>query len=1067
MSTIGSINLSALENAMEHELDPQNFQFWYNELIDLELEGNETPEVLETIFRGLKWILVYEHTNAEELKEIAEKEAVDMAEKEENWEQEKELLKEELSSLRERITSKAGMDDMNEAFRAEIDSLKAESNHLKQQLRERDRELADQRDKNEDLSAKYENAEKERTMLLTNLELEGNETPEVLETIFRGLKWILVYEHTNAEELKEIAEKEAVDMAEKEENWEQEKELLKEELSSLRERITSKAGMDDMNEAFRAEIDSLKAESNHLKQQLRERDRELADQRDKNEDLSAKYENAEKERTMLLTNQSQLEDTIREMNRRIITKTDVSKNDWEARKLKQRSEQAITLSNQLQNAINQNDHLQIEVDRLSKALEQATNLIKETTEKYASIQEELTNSEKTVEKLLEDNSTLKKQFLKKQTSFNEKEEIFQMNSKEFDDLIKQKDSQIEKYRENLQKLQMENENQRERLNLINDEEKEAELERLRKELIEATKLAKQLFGSMSGGGGSDEKMIGQNIDPTSELRLRILQLNKELEITEGKLAKLKEENEKLEKIAIEKDEINSKISGELNRLRKVIFGDADDEIKNLEQQIGFRDEQIKELTTKCSLLQIELERYVGVEVSSPRKMKNEEKHVNKVGKVDKTGKKDLDEKGGRKDVSKEEKPVIPPSKTMESEISSSSESIEEVSKSPILPKKEMTEKYLNDVEASAMIISSLNYELMKVMKVIFGDADDEIKNLEQQIGFRDEQIKELTTKCSLLQIELERYVGVEVSSPRKTKNEEKHVSKVGKVDKTGKKDLDEKGRRKDVSKEEKPVIPPSKTMESEISSSSESFEEVPKSPVLPKKEMTEKYLNDVEASAMIISSLNYELMKVMKENEDKERLLKEMEKTVRDHSKDLQLSRAKISQLMKNYAELKTEKMISLDSGIIDQEEQAKLRKMEEMEIKIIELERLAETIKQTGPELHRRMEEATRKLIYVQIKNAEYERKAENSNRMKKSAIEMVEKMKEKLRTVLIGESRQIQELVRDYELNMIEIARLQNQLIHSVPINQYDKILKKYKMLAQKTGLNVDYDEKTDPVC
>lgn len=61
------------------------------------------------------------------------------------------------------------MDDMNEAFRAEIDSLKAESNHLKQQLRERDRELADQRDKNEDLSAKYENAEKERTMLLTNV----------------------------------------------------------------------------------------------------------------------------------------------------------------------------------------------------------------------------------------------------------------------------------------------------------------------------------------------------------------------------------------------------------------------------------------------------------------------------------------------------------------------------------------------------------------------------------------------------------------------------------------------------------------------------------------------------------------------------------------------------------------------------------------------------------------------------------------------------------------------------------------------------------------------------------
>ena len=57
------------------------------------MEGTEPPEVLEAIFRGYKWILQYEHANVEELKEIAEKEAVEMAEKEENWEQEKEILK--------------------------------------------------------------------------------------------------------------------------------------------------------------------------------------------------------------------------------------------------------------------------------------------------------------------------------------------------------------------------------------------------------------------------------------------------------------------------------------------------------------------------------------------------------------------------------------------------------------------------------------------------------------------------------------------------------------------------------------------------------------------------------------------------------------------------------------------------------------------------------------------------------------------------------------------------------------------------------------------------------------
>lgn len=57
------------------------------------MEGSESPETIELLFRALKWLMQYEHTNAEELKEIAEKEAIELAEKEENWEQEKEILK--------------------------------------------------------------------------------------------------------------------------------------------------------------------------------------------------------------------------------------------------------------------------------------------------------------------------------------------------------------------------------------------------------------------------------------------------------------------------------------------------------------------------------------------------------------------------------------------------------------------------------------------------------------------------------------------------------------------------------------------------------------------------------------------------------------------------------------------------------------------------------------------------------------------------------------------------------------------------------------------------------------
>jgi predicted nuclease with TOPRIM domain len=54
------------------------------------------------------------------------------------------------------------MDEMNEAFRAEIDSLNAENAHLKQMGRDRDRELADQRDKVEELTSKIGVFERDR-----------------------------------------------------------------------------------------------------------------------------------------------------------------------------------------------------------------------------------------------------------------------------------------------------------------------------------------------------------------------------------------------------------------------------------------------------------------------------------------------------------------------------------------------------------------------------------------------------------------------------------------------------------------------------------------------------------------------------------------------------------------------------------------------------------------------------------------------------------------------------------------------------------------------------------------
>ena len=45
---------------------------------------------------------------------------------------------------------------------------------------------------------------------------------------------------------------------------------------------------------------------------------------------------------------AQLEDTIRELNRRLSAKTEDTGGDWESKKLKLRNEQVLTISRQMQ-----------------------------------------------------------------------------------------------------------------------------------------------------------------------------------------------------------------------------------------------------------------------------------------------------------------------------------------------------------------------------------------------------------------------------------------------------------------------------------------------------------------------------------------------------------------------------------------------------------------------------------------------------------------------------------------------------------------------------------------------
>lgn len=108
------------------------------------------------------------------MRELVEHEAAEASEREENWIQERDALREEIRILREGIVGGTGISSMNEAFRTEIDSLTAENETLRQQARGRDRELADQHERVEDLESRIQNLDKERTVLISNVSEQIN-----------------------------------------------------------------------------------------------------------------------------------------------------------------------------------------------------------------------------------------------------------------------------------------------------------------------------------------------------------------------------------------------------------------------------------------------------------------------------------------------------------------------------------------------------------------------------------------------------------------------------------------------------------------------------------------------------------------------------------------------------------------------------------------------------------------------------------------------------------------------------------------------------------------------------
>ncbi|KAI6225712.1 hypothetical protein M3Y95_00726000 [Aphelenchoides besseyi] len=748
---------------------------------------------------------------------------------------------------------------------------------------------------------------------LSEHEIDGTEPASYLVVLFRAMKWIMDYEHTAAEELKEVAEREAVEMAEKEENWEQEREILKEEISGLRERITSKAGADATNEAFRAEIDSLNAENSHLKQMGRERDRELADQRDKVEELTGKIGAFEREKNAWTTTQIQLEDTIRELNRRLTARADdMPRGEWEARKLRQRSEQALRLGEQLRNADAQNVELKQRVDSVTAALEEATALLQETTRKYEKLREQFGQTTTNAEKLMNANRDLRQTLDVKEALITDKEQTVDVSSRQTEELLRTKDAQIQRLREANQRYESELEELQTRFKMEHgdDKEREEELERLRLELVEATKLARELFGQPL------ESSDGKANDPTSELRVRIVHLNQELDGLRNQLKENENEQNQLNRLIETKDGQLIRSHAEIDRLRQLAFGDSTDHVKSLEKQLEFRDKQISQLTMRCSLMQLELEGITPTVVP----------------------------------INKPESPVVrsPQPSTIKPRKRGQSRTR---SRPPIPPTDHEPQKPIDEPKSESSI--------------------EEEEDQEQ------------------------------ITSPQKP-----------------------------------PIINPPKTLTA----------------LQLIRLLDEEQLDDsTHDRDFLLRSLFVEFKRLSEQLNDRNLQIDTLRETMKTNERRLIEEQTKLRETEANYAHFRSE-VLGSEQPI---DESTLQRQIDELKIENSELNRLVSSIQIGGSEMERRFEEATRRLIHLAIQLQSNERRMINLGRRHRALSDECVQLRGRIARLQTADERRAQQLARENEMNMIEIARLQNALVHSVPARAYDRLLADFKRLLHRQTL------------
>lgn len=461
---------------------------------------------------------------------------------------------------------------------------------------------------------------------LADFEASSETDAEKLKKLFAVTKSVMKSKHQQGEEVMEEFEKEAKVAKRREKELQTEKDKLDKRVAELEKfgPETGGAAGGGAARAMREELHELTEQNDNLRQEAKDVQRDLSNEKRAAEKYSERISELEKELKDLRDDNDQMRQDISDYKLQMQSQRDnlVARRgeDVEYRdKLSRKNKDLAEAMEELQNLTDANDLLQKRVDDLQGNLEDAIQQMDRTTEDYMKLKHVLQQSDAVTDRLREENEMLKAQVLDLNEQVQSKTDaddaiMVAVNNKveEWKILLSEKDQAIMELQEQVFRL-------RDQLIAANMDGDKASVGALSKVVKEKDNQIEELTEQIKGYVEEMETNTAIIDDLREELQKtghgpgdRQHQRIKELQIEVKSCKDRYHEYEKELKLAVsDAAEKDKELGIALERLRKLeagVYGltEAVAEIKEGKTQIKVRDRQLEELTQHVNQAEIKL-----------------------------------------------------------------------------------------------------------------------------------------------------------------------------------------------------------------------------------------------------------------------------------------------------------------------------------------------------------------------------------------------------------------------------------------------------------------------------